>query len=151
MNVPCSRAVEAGPQRVLDPLGRPAVAGHLAVVVVGLGDDGGHLLEGHAERVMVGGVGRGGVAGGIGLDPLDAVLDQLAHGRAGLVGAVDQAGSGPPCRASRCSGFQSIRPPAPQISRPLAARRGPGIRSSSIAFLSQTSMLCRLPPLRAAV
>ena len=49
----------------------------------------------------------------------------------------------------RCSGFQSISPPAPQISRPLAASRGPGMRSSSIAFLSQTSMLCRLPPLRA--
>ena len=49
-----------------------------------------HLLEGHAQRVMVVGVGRGGVAGRIGLDPLDAVLDQLAHGGPGLVGAVDQ-------------------------------------------------------------
>ena len=54
MNVPCSRRVEAGPKRVLDPLGRAAVAGDLAVVVMGLGDDGRHLLEGHAERVVVG-------------------------------------------------------------------------------------------------
>ena len=35
----------------------------------------------------------------------------------------------------RKSGFQSISPPTPQISRPLEASRGPGIRSSSIAFL----------------
>ena len=28
----------------------------------------------------------------------------------------------------RKSGFQSIRPPTPQISRPLAARRGPGMQ-----------------------
>ena len=55
-----------------------------------VGHDGVHLLERHAERVVVVGVGRGGVAGGIGLHPLDAVLDQLAHGRAGLVRAVDQ-------------------------------------------------------------
>ena len=51
----------------------------------------------------------------------------------------------------RWSGFQSISPPAPQISRPLAASRGPGIKSSSIAFLSQTSILCKLPPLRGRV
>ena len=90
MNVRVFQAVEAGPECVLDPLGRAAMAGDLAVVVVRLGDDGRHLLEGHAERVMVGGVGRGGVAGGVGLDPFDAVLDQLAHGPAALVGAVDQ-------------------------------------------------------------
>ena len=109
-----------------------------------------HFLEGHAERVVVVGVGRGGVAGRIGLDPLDAVLDQLADRRAGLVGAVDQQDQ-PSMPSLRKSGFQSISPPTPQISRPLAASRGPGIRSSSIAFLSQTSMLYRLPPLRAAV
>ena len=51
----------------------------------------------------------------------------------------------------RKSGFQSISPPTPQISRPLAASRGPGTMSFSIAFFSQTSMLNRLPPLRAAV
>ena len=90
MKVPCSRRVEAGPKRVLDSLGRAAVAGDFAVVVMGLGDDGRHLLEGHAERVVVGRVGRGRVAGGIGLDPLDAILDELAHGPASLVGAVDQ-------------------------------------------------------------
>ena len=56
------------------------MAGHLQLVVVRRGDDGVHLLERHAQRVVVVGVGRGGVAGGIGLDPLDAVLDQLAHG-----------------------------------------------------------------------
>ena len=51
----------------------------------------------------------------------------------------------------RKSGFQSIRPPTPQISRPLAASRGPGIKSLSIAFFSHTSTLNRLPPLRADV
>ena len=85
MNVPCSMRVVAGPQGVLDALGRPAVAGDLQLVVVGRGDDRVHLLEGHAERVVVVGVGRGGVAGGVGLDPLDAVLDQLAHGGARVV------------------------------------------------------------------
>ena len=49
-----------------------------------------HLLEGHAQRVVVVGVRRGGVAGRVGLDPLDAVLDQLAHGGPRLVGAVDE-------------------------------------------------------------
>ncbi len=53
-------------------------------------DDGVHLLEGHAQRVMVVGVGRGGVAGGIGLHPFDAVLDELADRAARLVGTVDQ-------------------------------------------------------------
>ena len=51
----------------------------------------------------------------------------------------------------RKSGFQSINPPTPQISRPLVAMRGPGIRSDSIAFFNQTSILNRLPPLRADV
>ena len=82
--------VVAGPQGVLDALGRAAMAGDLEPVVVGLGHHGVHLVERHAQRVMVVGVGRGGVAGGIGLDPLDAVLDQLAHGAAAFVGAVDQ-------------------------------------------------------------
>ena len=39
---------------------------------------------------MIGGVGGGGVAGRIGLDPLDAVLDQLADGPAGFDRSVDQ-------------------------------------------------------------
>ena len=39
----------------------------------------------------------------------------------------------------------------PQISRPLAASRGPGRRSSSMAFFIHTSMLWRQPPLRAEV
>ena len=51
----------------------------------------------------------------------------------------------------RKSGFQSISPPTPQISRPLEAIRGPSSVSSSIAFFSQKSMLNKLPPLRAAV
>ena len=76
--------VVAGPQGVLDSLGRPAVAGDLQFVVVGRGDDGVHFVEGHAKRVVVVDVGRGGVAGRIGLDPLDAVLDQFAHGRRAL-------------------------------------------------------------------
>ncbi len=83
-------AVEAGAERILDPLGGSAVSGHLAMVVVSLGDDGRHFVEGHAERVVVGRIGRGGIAGGVGLDPLDAVLDQLADGRAALVRSVDQ-------------------------------------------------------------
>ena len=82
--------VEAGPERVLDALVGAAVAGDLAVVVVRLVDDGRHLVEGHAERVVVGTVGRGGVAGRVGLDPLDAVLDELADRGAALDRAVDQ-------------------------------------------------------------
>ena len=150
MKVPCSRRVEAGPKRVLDSLGRTAMAGDLAMVVVSLGDDGRHFIEGHAKRMVVGRVGRGRVAGGISLDPLDAILDELAHGPAPSSGPLIRR-IRPSMPSFKCSGFQSISPPAPQISRPLAASRGPGIRSSSIAFLSQTSILCRLPPLRAAV
>ena len=37
-----------------------------------------------------------------------------------------------------------------QVGRPLGARRGPGMRSSSMAFCSQTSTLKRHPPERAA-
>jgi hypothetical protein len=66
------------------------VAGHLEAVVVRLLDAGVHLVEGHAQRVVVVRVGGGRVAGRVGLDPLDAVLDQLADGAAGLGGAVDQ-------------------------------------------------------------
>src|ERR1044071_7998965 len=51
----------------------------------------------------------------------------------------------------RNSGFQSINPPAEQISRPEATRRGPGIQSFSMAVLSQTSQLNKQPPDRAEV
>src|SRR5262249_41345525 len=84
------QGVVAGPQGVLDALGGPAVAGDLDLVVVGGCDDGVHLLEGHAEGVVVVDVGGGGGGGGVGLDPRDPALDQLAAGGAGLVGAVDQ-------------------------------------------------------------
>ena len=118
-------AVEAGAERVLDALGCAAMPGDLAVIVVGLGHHRRHLLEGHAQRVMVGGVGRGGIAGGVGLDPLHPILHQLADGGAGLDGPLTRRIS-PSMPSFRCSAFQSISPPAPQISRPLAARRGPG-------------------------
>jgi hypothetical protein len=59
-------------------------------VVVRLVDHRVHLLECHAQRVVVVRVGRRGVAGRIGLDPLDAILDELAHGAAAFIGAVDQ-------------------------------------------------------------
>src|SRR5262249_13757452 len=75
---------------VLDPLGGAAVAGYLELVVVRRRDDRVHLLEGHAQGVVVVDVGHGRVAGGGGLDPLDAVLDQRAHGGAGLLGARGQ-------------------------------------------------------------
>ena len=39
---------------------------------------------------MVGRVRRGGVSGGIGLDPLDAVLHEFSNGAPGLIGTVDQ-------------------------------------------------------------
>src|SRR6516162_4113159 len=69
----------AGTDGVLDPLGGAAVAGHFQAVIVGGGDDGVHLVKGHAQGVVVVGIGGGGVAGGVGLDPLDAVLDESAH------------------------------------------------------------------------
>ena len=77
--------VVAGPQRVFDPLGRSAMAGDLQPVVVGRRNHRVHLLERHAQRVMVVDVRARRVAGRIGLHPLDAVLHQLAHRRAGLV------------------------------------------------------------------
>ena len=44
-----------------------------------------------------------------------------------------------------------VAPPTPQISLPLAASRGPTAISFSMAFFSHTSILNRLPPLRAAL
>ena len=82
-------AVVASPQRVLDALGGAAVAGDLELVVVRGGDDGVHLLEGHAQRVMVVLIGPCGIAGRIRLHPLDAVLHQRTHGLARVLHAVD--------------------------------------------------------------
>jgi hypothetical protein len=59
------------------------------VVVSGL-HDGVHFFERHAQRVVVVRVGRGGVAGGVRLDPFHAVLHELANRRASLVGSADQ-------------------------------------------------------------
>ena len=77
-------------ERIRDPLGGPAVAGHFETVVVGGGHHGAHLLERHAKGVVIVDVGGGGVAGGVGLHPLDAILDELPDRGAGLVGAVDE-------------------------------------------------------------
>ena len=87
---PVLDAVEPGAERVLDALGCAAMPRDLAVIIVGLGHHRRHLLEGHAQRVMIGGVGRGGIAGGVGLDPLHAILHQLADGGTAFDRAVDQ-------------------------------------------------------------
>ncbi len=49
-----------------------------------------HLVESHAQRVMIVCVGGRGIAGGIGLDPFDPVLHKLAHCAPPFLGAVDQ-------------------------------------------------------------
>jgi hypothetical protein len=82
--------VVAGAQRVLDSLIGPAMTGHFQPVVVRGGDHGMHLLKCHAERVMVVRIGRGRIAGRVGLDPFDAVLDKLSHGGARLLRTVNE-------------------------------------------------------------
>ena len=81
--------VVTGAERIFDPLGRAAVAGHLQAVIVGRRHHGVHFVERHAQRVVVVDIGRGRIAGGIRLDPLHSVLNERAHGLPRIVGAVD--------------------------------------------------------------
>ena len=81
--------VVAGQERVLDALCRPAMAVHLAPVVVRDLGDRCHLLERHREGVLVVGAGRCSVAGRVGLQPVGTVLDKPTRGTARLVGTVD--------------------------------------------------------------
>ena len=126
--------VVAGPQGVLDPLVRPAVAGHFQLVVVRLGHHGVHLLERHAQRVVVVGVGRRGVARGIGLHPFDAILDQLADRAATFVRPVDQQHQ--PLHADLAKVGVPIHQAADAANLATAGRQSrAGSRSSSIALL----------------
>jgi len=128
------QAVEAGAQGVLDPLGRAAVAGHLAVVVVALrrrrppsrrrscrACDGRRCRARRRPRWDRFLITRP--------RPWSASAPPV-----GLVGPVDQQDQALHAELE-VLGFQSISPPAPQISRPLAASEGRGPGPSSIAFL----------------
>ena len=72
--------VVSGQQCVLDPLGRPAMAVHLAPVIVCHLTDRLHLLEGHRQGVVVIGVWCSSITGRIRLQPLGTSLDQSAGG-----------------------------------------------------------------------
>jgi len=81
--------IVTGLERILDSFRRAAVTGHLQAVIMGRFDDRVHLLERHAERVVIVRIGRGGVAGRISFDPLDAVFHELAHRGTRFMRAVD--------------------------------------------------------------
>ena len=70
-------------QGIADPLGGPAMPGDFHGVIVGCRDNRLHLLESHAESVVIIGVRGRRIAGGIGFDPLDAVLDSSSSEKVG--------------------------------------------------------------------
>lgn len=82
--------VVSGAEGVFDPFISAAVSSDLEAVVVGGLDDGVHFIEGHAEGVVIVGIGSGGVSGGVGFDPFDAILDEFADCGTGFVGSVDE-------------------------------------------------------------
>jgi len=82
--------IVAGFEGVADALCGAAVSGDLESVVVSGGDNGMHFFKGHAERVVVVGVGCGGITCRIGFYPFDSVLHQFADGSAGFCGTIDE-------------------------------------------------------------
>jgi hypothetical protein len=100
--------------------------------------------------MVIVGVRGGGVAGGVGLDPFHAVLDQFADGSPRLVGTVDEQNQ------AFHADLAKIRVPVHEPADAAdfaAARRQLRSRRDIVfdRFLSHTSMLNRLPPERAAV
>ena len=119
--------VITGAQRVLDAGVGAAVPGDLEAMVVRLVDHGVHLIK--VMHSVWWSLVSGAAASPVGYvfthstPSLTSLRTARRPSSAPLINSTS-----PSMPILRKSGFQSINPPTPQISRPLAASRGPGIK-----------------------
>ena len=116
--------VITGSQRIDDARRRTAMPSNLHRMIVSRLDNRVHLLECHAERVVIVGIRRRCVASRIRLHPLHAIFHEFADSRASVVCAIDEQDE------TLHADFAIVRIPvhqsadAARFSRPLEASAG---------------------------